>query len=135
MSLQKPDKRTIIFEDDKLYVCLASLPITAGHTIVAWKDNVKDLNMLNKSDYEHLMEAVDTTRGIMQKVLDVEKVYLLYMDEAQHVHWQLVPRYKDEGVNLIAHKPKNLQIIALLINSSLDGHNKYNFHHHPEPNN
>lgn len=114
MSLQKPDKRTIIFEDDKLYVCLASFPITAGHTIVAWKDNVKDLNMLNKTDYEHLMYVVDTTRSVMQRVLDVEKVYLLYMDETKHVHWQLVPRYNVEGLNLLAHKPKKLKDYRLV---------------------
>lgn len=108
MSLQKPDKQAIIFEDNKLYVCLASLPISAGHTIVAWKDNVKDLNVLNKDDYEHLMNVVDTTRTVMQKVLNVEKVYLIYMDEAKHVHWQLVPRYNVKGFNLLAHKPKKL---------------------------
>ena len=82
----KPKRAAIIYEDKKLYICLASLPITTGHTIVVWKKPVTDLHLLKKGDYEYLMDAVDRARNALIRALKVKKVYLIYMDEAQHVH-------------------------------------------------
>ena len=31
------------------------------------------------------------------------------MDEAEHVHWHLVPRYDEEGFNILIHKPGKLK--------------------------
>ena len=32
----------------------------------------------------------------------MKKVYLIYMDETQHVHWHLIPRYNEKGYDVIA---------------------------------
>lgn len=103
---QKPSPESVIYDDEKLYVCLASFPITRGHTIVVWKKSVHDLNLLQRQDYEYLMDVVDDVRASLLKVLNIEKVYLLYMDEAQHVHWHLIPRFQESGFNVFLHKPK-----------------------------
>jgi len=107
--LPKPPAKAIIYQDDKLYVCLASFPLTRGHTIVAWKDPVADLNLLARSDYEHLMDVVKQARKAIMATLAVEKVYLLYLDEAKHVHWQLVPRYKEQGMMILNHEAEELE--------------------------
>jgi len=86
---------------------LASFPVTKGHTIVVWKDNVKDLHLLSKKDYEYLMEKVDEVRNALIKTLKVKKVYLIYMDEAKHVHWHLIPRYNVKGYNVLKHNQVN----------------------------
>lgn len=39
------------------------------------------------------------------KALKVEKVYLVYMDEARQVHWHLVPRYNTKGYNNFMREP------------------------------
>lgn len=101
--LPKPIKGSIIYEDEYLYVCLANFPIAVGHTIVAWRDDVTDLHLLDRSQYEHLMDVVDQTRNAILAALDLEKVYLMYMDEVKHVHWHLVPRYNQMGVNVLNH--------------------------------
>ena len=101
-----PIPESVIYEDEKLYVCLASFPITKGHSIVVWKKPVPDLNLLERKEYEYLMDIVDIIRGALLKVLHVDKVYLLYMDEARHVHWHLVPRFNEEGFNVFSHEPK-----------------------------
>ena len=44
--LPEPDKRAIIYEDKKLYICLASFPIVKGHTVVVWKEAAADLSFL-----------------------------------------------------------------------------------------
>jgi diadenosine tetraphosphate (Ap4A) HIT family hydrolase len=103
--MDKTAPESIIFENDILFVCLANYPITAGHTIVFWKKQVEDLHLLSRSEYEYLMDTVDTVRNVLLKIFNVEKVYLLYLDELKQVHWHLVPRYNEMGFNMLAHIP------------------------------
>ncbi len=107
--LPTPPAEAIIFEDDKLYVCLASFPLTRGHSVVVWKKKVKDLNLLEREDYEHLMDIVELARKAIMKTLLLEKVYLLYLDETKHVHWHLVPRYKEQGITVLNHNAEELE--------------------------
>lgn len=112
-SLPKPYPEAIIYEDNFLYACLANFPITKGHTVVVWKKDITDLHLLTKKEYEYLMNKVEAVRSSMLKTLGVEKVYLVYMDEAKHVHWHLVPRYIEQGYNVFLHKPKELKDFSL----------------------
>lgn len=109
----KPFKNTIIFKDDKLYACLANNPIVPGHVVVVWKKEVKDLNLLKRKDYSYLMSIVNDVRRAMIKTLKVKKVYLLYMDEANHVHWHLVPRYNKFGFDNLSGKPGKIKDFKL----------------------
>ena len=111
--LPKPHKQAIIYEDDRLYACLANYPIVKGHTVIVWKDAVSDLHLLGRKDYEYLMDKVDEIRNALLKTLKIEKVYLIYMDEAKQVHWHLVPRYDEQGYNVLLHKPKVLKDFSL----------------------
>lgn len=112
-SLPKPDRKALIFEDGKLYVCLANYPLTKGHTVVVWKEDVSDLHLLNEQEYDYLMDVVDATRDALLKTLNVQKVYLLYMDELKHVHWHLLPRYNEKGYDVFHHEPKVLKDFSL----------------------
>jgi len=108
-----PKKESLIYEDEKVYACLANYPITKGHTIVVWKKNVRDLHLLSERDYEYLMDKVDEIRNALIKALKIKKVYLVYMDEAKHVHWHLIPRYNVRGYNLFKHKPSKINDFSL----------------------
>lgn len=121
--LPKPDKRAVIYEDKKLYVCLANHPIVKGHTVVVWKKSVKDLHLLSKKNYEYLMNNVEETRNALLRTLKIKKVYLIYMDEACQVHWHLIPRYNKKGFNVLTHKPSRLKDYSLV------GKIKDNFKH------
>ena len=59
------------------------------------------------------MDKVDEIRNTMLKALKVDKVYLVYMDEAKQVHWHLVPRYHTKGYKLFTHKPIKLKDFSL----------------------
>jgi histidine triad (HIT) family protein len=107
-NLIKPAKHSIIYDDLYLYACLAKYPITKGHTIVVWKKIVKDLNLLNKKEYDYLMDKVDEVRKALLKTLKIKKIYLMYLDEVNHVHWHLVPRYNKKGFDVFAHTPKKI---------------------------
>lgn len=111
--LPKPKDGAVFYADKKLYVALANYPITRGHVVVVWKKKVTDLHLLNREDYEYLMDVVDTVRDSMLKTLKIKKVYLMYMDEAKHVHWHLIPRYNKRGMNVLEEKPKKLEDTSL----------------------
>ena len=111
--LPTPKKGAIFYEDNKLYATLANYPIAKGHVVIVWKKKVIDLHLLKRKDFEHLMDVVDIVRGAMLKTLKIKKVYLTYMDEANHVHWHLVPRYNKMGINVLEEKPKKLKDTSL----------------------
>lgn len=113
MKFITPPTEAIIYQNDKLYVCLASNPLTRGHTIVAWKKDVDDIHLLNREEYVTLMETVDEVRNALLKTLNIEKVYLIYSDEVKHVHWHLVPRYDEKGFNMLNHKPEKINDFSL----------------------
>lgn len=112
-NLPKPFKNAIIFEDNKLYACLANYPMVPGHVVVVWKKLVSDINLLSRKDYSHLMTVVNDIRRAMIKTLKVKKVYLLYMDEVNHVHWHLVPRYDKLGMDNFLNKPGKIKDFTL----------------------
>lgn len=114
--LPKPIDGAIIFENEFLYVCLANYPIANGHSVVVWKENIADVHLLSRVDYEHLMDVVDQTRNALIQTLDIEKVYLIYMDEIKHVHWHLVPRYNEQGFNVLNHESSLLTDISIVKN-------------------
>ncbi len=111
--LPKPFKEAMIYEDSRLYVCLANYPIVKGHTIIVWKKSVPDLHLLSKNDYRYLMDKVDEVRNALLKTLKIQKVYLTYLDEVKRVHWHLVPRFNVKGYNLFLHRPKLIHDFSL----------------------
>lgn len=114
MKFEKPDPKSVIYENNRLCIFLASNPIAKGHTIVVWKKKVQDLQLLSRKNYEHLMDAVDMTRNALLKTLRLKKVYLLYADEVNQVHWHLVPRYNKKGYDILNHKPSRLKDFSLV---------------------
>ena len=112
--LPKPKKEATVYQDEKLYVCLVNKPLTKGHTVVVFKKEVGDLRLLPGRDYDYLMDTVFAVRNALLKTLKIKKVYLVYMDEANHVHWHLVPRYKEKGFDLFQYKPKALKNFSLV---------------------
>ena len=108
-----PHPGAVFYRDAKLYATLANYPITKGHVVVVWNKKVPDLHLLKKNDYEYLMDLVDAVRNAMLKTLKIKKVYLVYMDEAKHVHWHLIPRYNQKGFNILTEKPQRLTDVSL----------------------
>jgi len=113
-NLIKAPKKSIIYEDDILYVCLAKEPVAIGHTIVAFKRDISDLSKLPDRDYDYLMDTVFATRNALMKTLKVKKVYLVYMDEAKHVHWHLIPRYKEKGFDAFKNRVLEIKDFSLV---------------------
>ena len=46
----EPKAGTVFYDDGRVYACFAFEPKVHGHTIVAWKEEVKDLSLLSPED-------------------------------------------------------------------------------------
>ncbi len=104
--LPKPLEGSIFYENEKAYACLAFHPVVDGHTIVAWKENIEDLNDLNPVDFDYLMRIVYLVRNALMRVYNAPKVYVAYLDEGGHVHFNLFPRKEgDEKGYGLMNKP------------------------------
>lgn len=112
--LPKPSQKSIIYDDEKLYVCLAKYPLVKGHLVIVLKKEFSDLSILPDRDYDYLMDTVFAVRNALLKSLKIKKVYLIYMDEANHVHWHLVPRYREKGFDLFQHKAMIVKDFSLV---------------------
>ena len=60
------------------------------------------------------MNKIDKVRNTMLKTLKIKKVYLLYINEVNQVHWHLIPRYNEKGFDIFEHKPKKLRDFSLV---------------------
>ena len=102
----EPQEGSIFYEDDFVYACLAFDPITEGHTIVVWKNGVFDLNILSPKEYNYLMKKIFRIRKVLMDIYKTDKVYLVYLDEKNYVHWHLFPRKPDglKGFKLLSQK-------------------------------
>lgn len=108
--LPNPPQEAIYYEDERVYVCLASFPMTKGHSVVVWKERKEDIQALDKEQYDYLMDIVEMTRKALREFYGVDKAYLLYLDEIKHVHWHVVPRYEEKGFNALTHMPEQISI-------------------------
>ena len=117
--LPKPIPKAIFYEDEHVYACLANHPLTKGHVVVVWKEHIEDIHLLEQSEFKKLMLVVEKVRDAMLEVLNLEKVYLMYFDEIKHVHWHLVPRYDEKGINALMHEPASITEEDLLLANRL----------------
>ena len=59
------------------------------------------------------MDRMNDIRNAMLKTLKVKKVYLVYMDEVNQVHWHLVPRYREKGFDVFMHESDKIEDFTL----------------------
>ncbi len=59
------------------------------------------------------MDTVFAVRNALMETLKVKKVYLVYMDETKHVHWHLIPRYKEKGFDVFKNESSAIKDFSL----------------------
>lgn len=65
-----------------------------GRCLVAYKDHVDDLNLLNDDDRDAFMGDVARVTRAMQNLFHPDKInYGAYADTLEHLHFHLVPKY------------------------------------------
>ena len=80
-----------------------------GRVIVAYKDHVSELVNISAQERALFMEDIATAANAIHKVFNPDKVnYGAYGDGGCHLHFHLVPKYKDgfEWATPFAMNPK-----------------------------
>ena len=94
----------VVYEDKKVMAFFDILPISQGHTIVAPKTHVADLESLSDEDLSAMSLAIKKIGKAMIDGLGV-KGYSVFLDNKSaanqhvpHVHFHIVPRAEGDGL-------------------------------------
>ena len=89
------------YEDEHAFAFLDNNPVNIGHTLVVPKKHFKTIDKMDKLELNKLSEAIlKISRGIMKIAdgLNIQQNNGKVSGQAvPHVHFHLIPRYKDDG--------------------------------------
>ena len=94
----------IIYEDDNYLSFLDINPNAKGHSLVIPKKHTLDFNSLTNEEAGSLASQVHYIASRLSKALNTKDYNLGLNNGSQagqivnHVHWHIIPRYKDDGL-------------------------------------
>jgi diadenosine tetraphosphate (Ap4A) HIT family hydrolase len=69
-----------------------------GRTVVIFKEHVEDLLELSKKEVNEFVSDMKIIAKAIQKSIKPDKLnYAILGNRISHLHWQIIPRYKDDG--------------------------------------
>lgn len=93
-----------VYEDEKVYAFFDILPISQGHTIIAPKNHISDIESLSEGELCAMTAAIKKIGKAIIDGLGV-KGYSVFLDNKSaanqhvpHVHFHLVPRAEGDGL-------------------------------------
>jgi ATP adenylyltransferase len=101
---EKKDKQNFVFIRTKhSYAVLNIYPYNNGHVLLVPNRHLKDISDLTRGEREDLLDLLDTTKALLQKVLN-PKGYNVGMNLGRiagggipgHLHIHLVPRWRGD---------------------------------------
>jgi diadenosine tetraphosphate (Ap4A) HIT family hydrolase len=88
-----------IAELDLCHVMLNRDQFFTGYTFVITKKHVKELFHLDKKTRETVMEEVNMVAEALYNLFRPDKInYELLGNMVPHMHWHIVPRYRDDAL-------------------------------------
>lgn len=115
---------TKIYEDEKTIAILDKFPLAEGHTLIIPKVHSATLYDISIADAEAVGATVSKAAKVVKKVLKCDGVNVYQanekaaMQEIMHVHFHVIPRFKNDGIKLIADRSsldEGAEIIPQLI--------------------
>lgn len=97
---------TTIYEDDDFKVILDINPASKGHAVILPKNHAANLFELPEEDAEKILKVAKKCGAAMMKALHCDGLNVLQNNgEAAgqtvfHLHIHLIPRYKDDNVQI-----------------------------------
>jgi histidine triad (HIT) family protein len=101
---------TKVYEDEKTLAILDKFPLAEGHTLIIPKEHSETLYDISISDAEAVGATVSKAVKVIKKVLKCDGVNVYQanekaaMQEIMHVHFHVIPRFKNDGIKLIANR-------------------------------
>jgi len=92
---EEPELR--IAELDLCYVMLNRDQFFPGYTLVFTREHVTELFLLDAETRHRLIDEVSRVAGALNRVFQPAKMnYELLGNMVPHIHWHLVPRFRDD---------------------------------------
>ena len=112
-----PDVGTLIWRGDDCRVILVNDPDLPGFCRVIWNRHVAEMTDLTPSERDHFMALVFAVEGAIRRVMQPDKVNVAALGNmVPHLHWHIVPRYKDDAFfpgSAWSEKTQNTAALAL----------------------
>lgn len=86
-----------IYEDKKVIALASKYSTNPGHMVVFLKKHTENMNGISINDYLHLQKVVKRYYKQLMKNYKPEKIYIMLLaEEVEHIHFHLIPRYKND---------------------------------------
>jgi hypothetical protein len=94
----KPEEGQLIWRGDDCRVILVNDPDLPGFCRVIWNHHVAEMTDLSYGEREHLMTLVFAVEEAVRHVMNPDKVNVAALGNmVPHIHWHVIPRFKDDA--------------------------------------
>jgi diadenosine tetraphosphate (Ap4A) HIT family hydrolase len=94
----KPEEGQLIWRGDDCRVILVNDPDLPGFCRVIWNHHVAEMTDLSYGEREHLMTLVFAVEEAVRHVMNPDKVNVAALGNmVPHIHWHVIPRFKDDS--------------------------------------
>jgi diadenosine tetraphosphate (Ap4A) HIT family hydrolase len=94
----KPEEGQLIWQGDDCRIILVNDPDLPGFCRVIWNRHVAEMTDLTYGEREHLMTLVFAVEEAIRQVMHPDKMNTAALGNmVPHIHWHLIPRYKDDA--------------------------------------
>lgn len=94
----KPEEGELIWRGDDCRIMMVNDPDLPGFCRVIWNHHVQEMTDLTYGEREHLMTLVYAVEDAIRQVMCPDKINLAALGNmVPHIHWHVIPRYKDDA--------------------------------------
>jgi diadenosine tetraphosphate (Ap4A) HIT family hydrolase len=94
----KPEEGQLIWRGDDCRIILVNDPELPGFCRIIWNLHVSEMTDLTYGEREHLMTLVFAVEEAVRYVMHPDKMNVAALGNmAPHIHWHVIPRYKDDA--------------------------------------
>lgn len=90
-----------IYEDEVVKVFLDINPNTNGHCLVIPKKHIVTIDEVDNELMNHILMVIKKIHSLLKEKLNIEGLTIVQNNdlgqEVKHLHFHLIPRYKDDG--------------------------------------
>lgn len=96
----------VVYEDESVMAFLDINPASEGHTLVITKRHYEDVYDVPKRELKRIIAVIKELAMVYRKALNVRAVNVIHssgkaaQQDVFHFHVHLVPRRKNDGINL-----------------------------------
>ncbi len=95
-----------VYEDESVVAFLDIEPISKGHTLIVPKKHFKNMEEITEDELGKLMNGVKNVGKIIKDKMQIEGYNIMENNDPvsgqtiPHIHWHIIPRSNNDGINM-----------------------------------